>query len=277
MIYAIIPPSAHLQDYIKQYMVLHFRFKDGDPTPLKPFPASPSQGITFYPRGHILAHHPETGTIIRRPQTVIFGQHVRRITLQIAQEEYLMLDVSFQPGVLARFLRHNLGEFVNQNIDAEAVLGPEIRQVNEQLAHAGSYQQMIAIAENFLWNRIKQLRFDLLPLEKASRLVLTSWQPLSLDAWASHSCLSISQFERKFRTQVGVSPKLFARIVRFGRAFSLKEARPDLDWLSVALETGYTDYQHMVKDFKQFSGTTPTLLLKQNNNSPEKWLGLVNR
>ncbi|GAA4462847.1 helix-turn-helix domain-containing protein [Nibrella saemangeumensis] len=259
-------------------MLLHFRFSPNDPIPLKPFPASPNQGITFYPRGYLTAHHPnpETGTGIRRPQTVVFGQHINRITLQLAQEEYLMFDVSFQPGVLARFLRNPLSEFVDQNIDAESVIGAEIRLVNDQLAHASHYEQMVAIVENYLWKRIQRLQVDLLPLEKASRHMLAKTNLWSLDQWAGHCCLSISQFERKFREQMGVSPKLFARIVRFDRAFWLKETNPQLDWLSVALQTGYYDYQHLVKDFKQFGGTTPPLFLNQNDNSPEKWLRLVN-
>ncbi len=51
MIHTYIQPSAHLRDYIKVYMLLHFQFSPNDPAPIKPFPASPNQGITFYPRG----------------------------------------------------------------------------------------------------------------------------------------------------------------------------------------------------------------------------------
>ncbi|MBD2705358.1 AraC family transcriptional regulator [Spirosoma sp. BT702] len=275
MIHTYIQPSAHLRDYIKVYMLLHFQFSPNDPVPIKPFPASPNQGITFYPRGFLTAHHPDEGKLIRRPQTVIFGQQVKRLNLQLAQQEYIMFDVSFQPGILAKFLRHDLGEFVNQNTDAEAVIGREIRSVNDQLANADTYQEMVNIIEHYLWKRIQQVQMTLLPLDKASRWIIPNVSNWSLERWADNSCLSISQFERKFREQVGVSPKLFTRIIRFDNAFRLKEANPHLDWLSVALQTGYHDYQHLVKDFKQFSGDTPNTLLKENDHSPERWLGLI--
>jgi AraC-like DNA-binding protein len=275
MIYTFILPSAHLRPYIKTYMLVHFRFLASSPAPVKPFAASPNQGITFYPRGFLTAHNPADNSHTVRPRTVIFGQHVSRINLYLCQDEFMLFDVSFQPGVLSKFIRLPLGEFVNQNIEAEAVLGAEIHQINEQLANATRYDQLAEIVEAYLWQRIQRLGIDLSPIEKASRLVLAKPAPVSLDAWAADSCLSVSAFERRFRQQMGVSPKLFARIIRFDRAMKGHETSPDLDWLSVALQSGYTDYQHLAKDFKQFGGDTPVGFVRQDAHAPERWLKLV--
>lgn len=275
MIHTYLQPSAHLRDYIKVYKLLHFRFGPHDPVPVKPFTASPNQGISFYPRGFLTAHDPTTGIYTRRPQTVVFGQHVSRLNLHLCQGEFMLFDVSFQPGILSKFLRLPLGEFVNKNMDAEAVLSAEIHRVNEQLAHAGNYDSMVRIVENYLWKRIQSQAIDVLPIDKVSRLIVDRAAAFSLDQWASHACLSISAFERRFSQQMGVSPKLFSRIIRFDQAVQLREANPHLDWLSIALQTGYTDYQHLVKDFKQFAGTTPTILLREDATAPERRLGLV--
>jgi hypothetical protein len=43
-----------------------------------------------------------------------------------------------------------------------------------------------------------------------------------------------------------------------------------MDWLSVAIRIGYNDYQHLVKDFKQFSNRTPNMLLRECLNNPER-------
>jgi transcriptional regulator GlxA family with amidase domain len=82
--------------------------------------------------------------------------------------------------------------------------------------------------------------------------------------------LSYRQFEKRFEQLVGVTPKYFARISRFYQAFVLKENNPTLDWLSVAVRTGYNDYQHLAKDFKEFAGTTPTILIKESLESPSR-------
>ena len=275
MTFRSILPSPHLRPYLSQHLLLHFVFSANDPLPVKPYPAVPAQGLTFYLRGFLTAHHPGAGAGTRRPQAVVFGQHMSRLDLCLDQSEYLMLEVGFQPGVLAKFLRRPLGEFVDQNIDAEAVLGPEIRRLHEQMAHARSYAQLISLAEQYVWQRIQRLRLELRPLDHVSRLMLNSAAPVPLATWADRACLSISQFERAFRQQVGVSPKLFARVVRFDYACRLKEVQPALDWLGVAVHTGYHDYQHLAKDFRQFAGTTPPELLTESALAPEKWLGLV--
>jgi hypothetical protein len=57
----------------------------------------------------------------------------------------------------------------------------------------------------------------------------------------------------------------------------LKERHPNKDWFSIAIETGYNDYQHLVKDFKAFDGGTPNTLLAENVKSPERWLKLALR
>ena len=75
--------------------------------------------------------------------------------------------------------------------------------------------------------------------------------------------------------RMGVSPKFLARISRFDKAFSLKQINPSLDWLSIALQTGYNDYQHLVKDFKQFAGVMPNVMMQAEKNSPERVLGIV--
>ncbi|HET9744437.1 MAG TPA: helix-turn-helix domain-containing protein, partial [Chitinophagaceae bacterium] len=96
----------------------------------------------------------------------------------------------------------------------------------------------------------------------------------SLDWLAKEACLCPRQFNRKFTQRMGVGPKLYSRIVRFYKAYEYKEAHPEDDWLTIALLFGYTDYQHMVKDFTQFARVTPNLWINQDNQSPERILQL---
>ena len=62
----------------------------------------------------------------------------------------------------------------------------------------------------------------------------------------------------RFRQQVGLAPKTAARLLCFNAVWRhLDEGRP-LDWGLVAAETGYADQAHLVREFRQFTGTTPT-------------------
>ncbi|MFN0168923.1 MAG: DUF6597 domain-containing transcriptional factor [Bryobacteraceae bacterium] len=71
--------------------------------------------------------------------------------------------------------------------------------------------------------------------------------------------LSRRQLERRFQEQVGLPPKVYGRLVRFQRTLAFRRARPFAEWAEVALENGYYDQAHLVRDFRQFAGRAPTL------------------
>jgi len=62
-------------------------------------------------------------------------------------------------------------------------------------------------------------------------------------------------------------------VARFDYAMRLRNARPALDWLAVALHAGYHDYQHLVRDFRQFTGQTPTGFWLRERQAPERAFG----
>ncbi len=70
--------------------------------------------------------------------------------------------------------------------------------------------------------------------------------------------LSIRQFERRFRHEIGVAPKLYARIVRFEAALRFKAGAPQMPWTDIAHDLGYYDQMHMIHDFNRLSGDNPS-------------------
>ena len=273
MIYRSCQPSAHLRDFIRDYLLIHFDFNNLENTPVKPYPVCPKQGIIFYIKGTVVSSIPETGTLDKRAQTVIFGQPLMRQNLHLPKD-YLAISVRFQPGALFKFLKVPMSEFLHKNENAELVLGHEVRKLNDQLAHTGSYENMLSLIEEFLWKKIQLLKENIHPVDKIGQLILNSPQQFSLDKFAREACLSASQLERRFVQQIGVPPKFYARVCRFYQAYTMKLQNPVLPWLDIAWETGYNDYQHMVKDFKTFSDCTPNQLILEASVSPEQHLFL---
>ena len=91
-----------------------------------------------------------------------------------------MVDVQFQPGMLTKFLRQLLSEFVDQNVDAEAVLGPDVRCLHEQLANATNYGQLVPLVEEYLWPRLQTGGVALRPIDHVSRLMRQAASPVPL-------------------------------------------------------------------------------------------------
>lgn len=69
--------------------------------------------------------------------------------------------------------------------------------------------------------------------------------------------LSPRQLRRRFRTEAGIGPKLLARMVRLQGFIRLAEDRPRESTARLALEAGYYDQAHLIRDFRELAGTTP--------------------
>jgi AraC-like DNA-binding protein len=272
MIFKLIPPSPALSLYVRSYQLIHFVFDAHTLKPVKPYPPRPEQCIIFYPRDPLSIEYQATGQKVTQPRSIISGQVVSRQNLHIG-DNYIVLKVIFYPGALFHFVQLPLHEITDLNIDAEAVFSQEIRQVNEQLNSTDNLYTMVGFVEGFLLNRLRKSTASCSPVDKAARVLLHHPEKFSLDDLAKHSSLSVRQFQRKFNERVGVSPKRFARISRFDKAFRLKYDNPAMDWLQIALHTGYQDYQHLSKDFVEFAHALPNRLIQQESHSPDRFFG----
>ena len=185
-----------------------------------------------------------------------------------------MLRVHFHPGALFRLLRIPLSEFTDCWFDAESVIGHEISEVNERLANCPHYAQMTTVVNEYLITKLKKMTAGTHPLDQVAANLFTDPTRFSLDWLATQSCLCQRQFNRKFIERMGVGPKLYSRVVRFYKAYLYKETHPQQDWLTIAFLFGYTDYQHLVKDFKEFAQVTPNQWIHEDDQSPERVLYL---
>jgi AraC-like DNA-binding protein len=263
MIFRDILPCQALQPYIRTFRLVNL-FYAPDAFPKTPYPTRLEQALVFFARGHITCYNPLTGQTIRISQNALFGQQVSRLDFQpVVEADYLMLMVVFQPGGMYRLLGFSSNELTCEFCDAESILGSELRVVNDFIANAADYASIIGRAEEYMLNKLKQIKIDLHPIDRIGQLLMTNPATCSLDYLADQACLSPRQFERKFKERMGIGPKLYSRISRFFQALQYKEAHPDLDWLTIAIAFGYSDYDHLAKDFRQFANASPNFTIKE--------------
>ena len=273
MIFKDFHPSPHLQEFVEIYHLRHFVLPAVKKLPFKPYPPRPEQCIAFYPRGTEITEIVPDGVKIEKPRSVISGQFTNKINRYISND-FIILLVVFKPGALHRLTGIPFHELMNDHADLEVVFPGESRAVNERLNSCNEYGEMISIIEIFLSGLIKKIKLDLRPSDQVLMLLANKPGKYSLDWLASQACLSPRQFERKFDQYLGVCPKTFARIVRFNQSYNMRLKYPKEDWLSIAVACGYHDYQHMVRDYKEFANTTPNILFAEEYKAPERILGL---
>jgi len=275
MIYKRIKPHPALHEFVKEFMFLYIRHDKDSEQLVKVLPPSPENGIEFLPLAQATFINQHTGKIFKETKTILFGQPVSQTKFIMPGEDYLVIRVIFKPGGLYRLLGGiSQNELTDKIVDAEGVIANDFRIVNEQLANAATYAEMIEITEKYLFSKISRTKIDAHPVDRIGNLLLDNSIPFFLDWLASQACLSSRQLNRKFTERMGVGPKLFSRIVRFNKAFLYREMNPQADWNTIAFNFGYTDYQHLYKEFKEFAGLTPNMLMMENDYAPEKILSL---
>ena len=88
---------------------------------------------------------------------------------------------------------------------------------------------------------------------------------VSIGALTDAAGVSGNHLATQFKSHVGVTPKRMARIYRFARLILSVDALRPVDWSGLAHSAGYFDQAHFVREFKDFTGHTPTgyLALRQ--------------
>ena len=266
-------PAPDVQEFVQLYRIVHLSFAHGESVPVKAYPPRPEHCLAFYPFDTEIVEYKNSGRIVKNIPVVLYGQF-SEVTNRSIGKNFLVVQIIFNPGALFRLTGIAATALTNEYIDAENIFSSQLQNINEQLFFATTYPAMITIVNNFVRSLIKKQQKPKLLLDDACTLLLQKNGSLSIDALAKQACLSTKQLDRKFNERTGVNPKLYAKIIRFDRAFRFKNSHPHLDWLRIAVECNYYDYQHLVKDYKAFTGLSPTAFHEIENNAPERKFGL---
>ncbi|MFN8352929.1 MAG: AraC family transcriptional regulator [Spirosomataceae bacterium] len=268
-------PSPALREYVRLLQIVACEFPASmTQLPVKAYWPRAENCLSFFPKDPEQIEYGFDGKLIASPRSRLYGQHAI-VTNRHVGRDFMVFQVQFQPGALHRLTGIPAQELFNSFIDAEAVFSSEIRLVNERLSYTNHYTEMIPIVEDFLFYLVRRVKKQVLPIDRISRVMLQNPSVISLDWLADQACLSQRQFYRQFIEREGTSPKLYTRIARFEQAMKLKNAHPHKDWLTIALELGYYDYQHLVRDFKDFTSLSPNAFLMAEGKAPERVFGVA--
>ncbi|MDR2534092.1 MAG: helix-turn-helix domain-containing protein [Tannerellaceae bacterium] len=179
------------------------------------------------------------------------------------QESAIMFGIRFKPAGLTAFTRMPLDSITNNSVEmslAETLLG----DIHKALPEKKSVEEVIDYMNNFFLGKLSALySFDNHVIHAVS-LISSTKGIISLSELSDRVCLSQRHLERKFKLAVGASPKTFAQLTRFKQALHYLQRHPRKDLLTIAVECGYYDHAHLIKDFKSFTGETPACFRRQN-------------
>jgi len=123
-------------------------------------------------------------------------------------------------------------------------------------------ESLIQTFEDFFLNRMKKFRKHSLNVEKAVAMIRSHKGRISVEALANSLKISIRHLERKFIKRIGIPPKQLCRIFRIKNVL-IDSKISRYDSASLAIESGYFDQSHFIREFKYFTGYSPMTYLKR--------------
>ncbi len=175
------------------------------------------------------------------------------------------VQVFFTPAGARRFFGLPLGAITNRVVRLEDLIGTApASRLAQQLLESLDWRQRFALLDAALLAR-------LLPAAMPTADAAWAWQQLrrhqgqvSIASLAGELGYSRKHLAARFHDQIGLTPKTAARLFRFQHALSLLGTAGRLpDWSDLAVQAGYYDQPHLIRDFKAMSGLAPETFLRQ--------------
>ena len=239
-------------------------------------PPQPAQTERILPDGCIelilnfgdrFSQHDSNKTSIQ-PRHFLVGQMTGPIVISPGNIVDL-IGIRFHPGGTMPFFRLPMHELTDQLVELGSLAASLERELLDVTINLVSMTERVAAIESLLLTYVLRCKHDSWVLPLSARIV-DSGGGVSVDQLATAAGLSARQLERRFLREVGIGPKLLSRILRFQQVFRAVE-RSDRAWAPIAIECGYYDQAHLIRDFNQFAHQTPSVLFAEQTALTESF------
>ena len=168
------------------------------------------------------------------------------------------MQVNLTPVGARLFLGVPLSELAGGVVPLRDLLPRQQATLAEELAGLRDWDARLDRVERLLLERITASRRSVDIVAWAVRRIEGAGGAVDMRELSRQLGYSQKHVITLFHEQVGVAPKLFARLVRFERLLQRLRAGDGVSWAQLASELGYYDQSHLTRDVREFAGTTPT-------------------
>lgn len=262
MKYQEIRPANVLKQYVKCYYIYesdsHVAFND------TVFPSGCVEIIFNLGTGHWQTAVGED--YITTPPIELWGQIIKPLPVRSIGKN-TMLGIRLFPHAAAYFLHEEVSQFNNQVADFSSLPGKAGKELYAKLQETADWHTRIGLIEGFL---MQQLSLSEGKLRKAA-IVSDVMQEIRQDDFfdniehvASRYGITSRYLQKLFVQYTGLTPKLYSKINRFQNSLRLV-TRQEASLTAIAYDCGYFDQSHFIREFKSFTGFTPSGYLVEHS------------
>ena len=255
MKYKEIIPTSRLKQFIKCYYIYESEsivaFED-----------------TVFPSGHIeiifnlgtgLWQTAKDDQFVTNPPIELWGQIIRPLAVK-SIGKHIMLGIRFLPFAAGCFLNEEVEQFNNEVFDFTSITGNSVLKLHSRLMDVTNEDKRVQLVEDFLLERLSRSERRLNKIAVVSSVMLEMQREDFFDNIgnvASRHGITSRYLQRLFLQYTGLTPKLYSKINRFQNSLRLVN-KYHSSLTSIAYECGYSDQSHFIREFKSFTGFTPS-------------------
>jgi AraC-like DNA-binding protein len=193
------------------------------------------------------------GASVRGGGLRVLGVLTRRWSFDLAPGEFLV-TLGLRPGAAHAALGVPASEVTDDLVRLEDLWGARARRLERALSDLAPEDAVLRLIDEFNPTNDRDRRAGWI------EALETSGGRVQVDELARQTGVTRQQLRRQSRRDVGVSPKLAGRLMRFQGALAAASSGRRRDWSEVAMRLGYFDQAHLIAEFREFAGTSPTQL-----------------
>jgi AraC-like DNA-binding protein len=247
-------PSAELAALVEHYWVVRWDLREQAPYRSETL-AHPAIHLTVEPEGAFIV-----GVVTRKYSRLLDG-------------EGRVFGIKFRPAGFYPFVQEAVSAFTDKVLTLAERFGAASIVYEADVRGTDGDEEKLAIAEGFLHQRIAELGVtideNVMRVNQIVERIGSDRTITKVDEVVSRFSINKRALQRLFSQYVGVSPKWVIQRYRLHEATEQVAAGESIDWAKLAVDLGYFDQAHLIKDFKAMIGLTPVeyaAVVRKGNN-----------
>jgi len=177
--------------------------------------------------------------------------------------------VKLKPAALTQLFGLQMNNYLDQIVDLDSFQHPRFTKLAAILSAFSGVEQPVKeqlakqALDDFFCELIQAATEN--PLKGSLELIFSSNGMVTVAEIASKAGVGERQLERLFKKYIGLSPKYYARIIRFNYIFQLIKSKKS-SWTEIVYQSGYYDQSHFIRNFKAFTGEDPSSYFFEEKN-----------
>lgn len=248
MVFESFLPSDQLKNLVKEFWIV----ENEDPAPYR-------QKIIPDGYSEIIIHYGDPYKINlngnwESQSNILFSNQISKYFFLENTGTSGMIGIKLHPLAFFELFGQNMDSLTDVIVPLDSLI-PEHHKSLMEIAKKGlGMNERVHLAESWLISITPKSESK---VRLAIDRILEQKGITDIEALASEIDLSARQLERQFKKMIGLTPKFYSRIIRFSNIFQVMDSE-DTSWVKIALQSGYFDQSHFIRNFKEFTGEEPS-------------------